>query len=80
MFTETFFRISEYTLVSDAAKQTSTDDNESVAMETELEIPIMPENMAEEVFDTIISCLEEIVKVIENADNLIVSEFLQSLQ
>ena len=66
-------------MVSDAAKQTSTDDNEGVAMETELEIPIMPENMAEEVFDTIISCLEEIVKVIENADNLIVSEFLHYL-
>ena len=66
-------------MVSDAAKQTSTDDNESVAMETELEIPIMPENMAEEVFDTIICCLEEIVKVIENADNLIVSELLHPM-
>ena len=66
-------------MVSDAAKQTSTDENESVAMDTELEIPIMPENMAEEVFDTIISCLEEITKVIENADNLIVSVFLHFL-
>ncbi|KAI0219773.1 hypothetical protein LSAT2_028704 [Lamellibrachia satsuma] len=63
--------ISEYSLVPDTAKHSSNDENEIVAMETELEVPIMPENIAEEDFDIIINCLEEISKVIENADNLI---------
>lgn len=63
-------------MVPDTAKHSSNDENEIVAMETELEVPIMPENIAEEDFDIIINCLEEISKVIENADNLIVSETL----
>jgi len=66
-------RISEYTLVSDASKQSNNDDNEIVAMDREHEVAIMPENIAEEDFDIIMNCLEEISKVIENADNLLVS-------
>ena len=66
-------RISEYTLVSDASKQSNNDDNEIVAMDRDHEVAIMPENIAEEDFDIIMNCLEEISMVIENTDNLLVS-------